>query len=106
LIRALRLLKAACDNTYNLGINDPTLDKQQAALTDLYSFVSVNYNERDFTLNYLQPLAYPAKMFTVMFAIGSLPGWIAERNEQLNQSAGSLADLYGRNCLRGYKTIG
>ncbi|MCH7408667.1 citrate synthase [Belliella sp. DSM 111904] len=84
--RAKIIKKAADDVLAKLGVNDPVLDiakeLEEAALSDQY-FVDRNlYPNVDFYSGIIyRALGIPTDMFTVMFAIGRLPGWIAQWKE-------------------------
>lgn len=84
--RARIIKKAADDVLVNLGINDPILEiakkLEKVALEDDY-FKSRNlYPNVDFYSGIIyRALGIPVDMFTVMFAIGRLPGWIAQWKE-------------------------
>lgn len=84
--RARIIKKAADDVLANLGINDPILEiakkLEKVALEDDY-FKSRNlYPNVDFYSGIIyRALGIPVDMFTVMFAIGRLPGWIAQWKE-------------------------
>lgn len=82
-----RIIKKAADDVLDaLGIDDPILDiakrLEQVALEDDY-FKSKNlYPNVDFYSGIIyRALGIPVDMFTVMFAIGRLPGWIAQWKE-------------------------
>src|SRR5581483_11360384 len=82
-----KILKRACDTVLNkLGISDPLLDiaKQieEAALKDDYFVSRKLYPNVDFYSGIIyRAIGIPTSMFTVMFAIGRLPGWIAQWKE-------------------------
>ena len=84
--RARIIKKAADDVMASLGINDPILEiakkLEKVALEDDY-FKSRNlYPNVDFYSGIIyRALGIPVDMFTVMFAIGRLPGWIAQWKE-------------------------
>jgi citrate synthase len=85
-----RIMKKMCDRVLSkLKINDPLLDiakkLEEAALKDDY-FVEHNlYPNIDFYSGIvLRAMGIPTNMFTVMFAIGRLPGWIAQWKESLD----------------------
>jgi citrate synthase len=84
--RAKIIKKAADDVLGTLGIDDPILEiakkLEQVALEDEY-FKSRNlYPNVDFYSGIIyRALGIPVDMFTVMFAIGRLPGWIAQWKE-------------------------
>ena len=82
-----KIMKKICDKVLKkLKINDPLLDiakkLEEIALNDNY-FIDHNlYPNVDFYSGILlRAMGIPTKMFTVMFAIGRLPGWIAQWKE-------------------------
>ncbi|MGV0969858.1 MULTISPECIES: citrate synthase [unclassified Empedobacter] len=108
-----KIIKVAADNVLEkLGINDPILDiakkLEQAALEDEY-FKSRNlYPNVDFYSGIIyKALDIPTEMFTVMFAVGRLPGWIAQWMEmrETNQPIGRPRQLYTGTPLRDYVEI-
>jgi citrate synthase len=85
-----RILKTAADKVLaELGVNDPLLDiaknLEEIALNDDY-FVARNlYPNVDFYSGILyRAMGIPVEMFTVMFALGRLPGWISQWKEMRN----------------------
>jgi len=84
-----KIIKVAADKILNkLGINDPLLDiamqLEEAALTDDYFKERKLYPNVDFYSGIIyRALGFPTNMFTVMFALGRLPGWIAHWREML-----------------------
>jgi len=84
-----KIIKQACDRTLQkLGINDPLLDVakqlEEAALTDSYFIERKLYPNVDFYSGIIyRALGFPTNMFTVMFALGRLPGWVAHWKEML-----------------------
>ncbi len=91
-----KIMKATCDKLLNLlKIDDPLLDLAKAleevALTDDY-FISHNlYPNVDFYSGIvLRAIGIPTNMFTVMFAIGRLPGWISQWKESMDDSQWKL----------------
>ena len=81
------ILRKACDEVLDqLGVDDPLLDiakqLQDVALNDEY-FVERNlYPNVDFYSGVLyRAMGIPTDMFTVMFALGRMPGWIAHLKE-------------------------
>ncbi len=85
-----RILKKMCDSVLEkLNISDPLLDiakeLEDAALKDDY-FIDYNlYPNVDFYSGIiLRAMGIPTNMFTVMFAIGRLPGWIAQWKESVD----------------------
>ena len=86
-----RIIKKACDQVLSqLGIKDPVLETakalEEAALSDDYFISRKLYPNVDFYSGIIyRALGIPTNMFTVMFALGRLPGWIAQWKE-LNAS--------------------
>ncbi len=84
--RAKIIKKAADEVLAELGIDDPVLDiakrLEQEALEDPYFADRKLYPNVDFYSGIIyRALGIPTEMFTVMFAIGRLPGWIAQWKE-------------------------
>lgn len=84
--RARIIKKAADDILGKLGVNDPVLEiakgLEEAALHDDYFVSRKLYPNVDFYSGIIyRALGIPTNMFTVMFAIGRLPGWIAQWKE-------------------------
>jgi citrate synthase len=86
-----KLLKAAADKILDKAkVNDPLLDiarkLEELALRDSYFVERKLYPNVDFYSGILmKAMGIPVDMFTVMFAIGRLPGWIAHWREQNQQ---------------------
>ncbi|MEE4135715.1 MAG: citrate synthase [Desulforhopalus sp.] len=85
-----RIMKKMCDSLLEtLQIDDPLLDiaqnLEEAALKDQY-FIDHNlYPNVDFYSGIvLRAIGIPTNMFTVMFALGRLPGWIAQWKESVD----------------------
>lgn len=82
-----RIIKKAADEVLSkLGVNDPVLEiaktLEKAALEDEYFVSRKLYPNVDFYSGIIyRALGIPTNMFTVMFAIGRLPGWIAQWKE-------------------------
>jgi citrate synthase len=84
--RAKILKKAADDVLASLGVNDPMLEiaknLEMVALQDDYFVSKKLYPNVDFYSGIIyRALGFPTNMFTVMFALGRLPGWIAQWKE-------------------------
>jgi citrate synthase len=81
------ILKKSCDEVLNyLGINDPLLEiaknLEQVALEDEFFVERKLYPNVDFYSGIIyRALGIPTNMFTVMFALGRMPGWIAHWKE-------------------------
>jgi citrate synthase len=92
-----KIIKKACDDVLEkLGINDPTLELakklEEVALNDPYFVERGLYPNVDFYSGIIyRALKIPTDMFTVMFALGRLPGWIAQWKEMVEN-----ADPIGR----------
>ncbi len=82
-----RILKAQCDKVlHELGIDDPLLEiarhLEEVALEDEFFIERKLYPNVDFYSGILyRAMGIPTNMFTVMFALGRLPGWIAHWKE-------------------------
>ncbi len=82
-----RIIKQACDKVLGkLGIRDPLLDialkLEEVALKDSYFVERKLYPNVDFYSGIImRAIGIPLNMFTVMFAIGRMPGWIANWRE-------------------------
>ena len=82
-----KILKAATDDVLNkLGVKDPLLsiakELEKAALEDSYFIDRKLFPNVDFYSGIIyRALGIPVNMFTVMFALGRLPGWIAQWKE-------------------------
>ncbi|MBK8792542.1 MAG: citrate synthase [Holophaga sp.] len=82
-----QIIKKACDEMLSkLGIHDPLLDiakkLEETALQDPYFIERKLYPNVDFYSGIiLKAIGIPTEMFTVIFAIGRMPGWIANYKE-------------------------
>jgi citrate synthase len=82
-----RIVKESADEVLaSLGVSDPLLDiakeLEQAALADDYFIERKLYPNVDFYTGVIyKAMGFPTRMFTVLFAIGRLPGWIAHWRE-------------------------
>ena len=85
-----KIMKQVCDMVLpNLKTKDPLLDiakeLEETALSDSYFIDHHLYPNVDFYSGILlRAMGIPLNMFTVMFAIGRLPGWIAQWKENLD----------------------
>ncbi|MBI4442871.1 MAG: citrate synthase [Acidobacteria bacterium] len=109
-----KIIKRACDNVLNkLGIHDPLLDiatkLEERALRDDYFIQHKLYPNVDFYSGIIyKAINIPINMFTVMFALGRLPGWIAnwkEMNESSATKIGRPRQIYTGPTLRNYVPI-
>jgi citrate synthase len=84
------VIKNACDRVLDkLGIEDPVLDLakqlEEVALSDDYFIERKLYPNVDFYSGIIyRAIGIPANMFTVMFALGRLPGWIGQWKELMD----------------------
>jgi citrate synthase len=90
--RATIIKKAADDVLTALGVDDPVLDiakkLEKVALEDEYFKARGLYPNVDFYSGIIyRALGIPTEMFTVMFALGRLPGWIAQWKEMIEDGA-------------------
>ena len=110
--RAKIIKKAADDVLAKLGVNDPVLEiakkLEEIALKDSYFVERKLYPNVDFYSGIIyRALGLPVDMFTVMFAIGRLPGWIAQWRELRanNEPIGRPRQIYTGAKLRPYTDI-
>lgn len=107
--RAKIIKKAADDVLERLGIQDPILDiakgLEEVALNDEYFVEKKLYPNVDFYSGIIyRALGIPTKMFTVMFAMGRLPGWIAQWKEmrENKEPIGRPRQIYTGHTHREY----
>ena len=85
-----KILKKMCDEVLqHLGVKDPLLDiaksMEEIALKDDYFISKKLYPNVDFYSGIIyRAMGIPTNMFTVMFALGRLPGWIAHWKEMVD----------------------
>ena len=110
--RAKIIKKAADDVLGQLGINDPILDLamklEEVALSDNYFVDRGLYPNVDFYSGIIyRALGIPTDMFTVMFALGRLPGWIAQWKEmrENKEPIGRPRQIYTGHAKREYIDI-
>lgn len=110
--RAKIIKKAADDLLDNLGIDDEILDIAKAlekeALEDPYFVERKLYPNVDFYSGIIyRALGIPVEMFTPMFALGRLPGWIAQwREMRLNKEPiGRPRQIYTGEALRDFVPV-
>ncbi|SFG01109.1 citrate synthase [Pontibacter chinhatensis] len=108
-----RIIKKAADEVLTaLGINDPVLDiakeLEEAALNDPYFVERKLYPNVDFYSGIIyRALGIPTDMFTVMFALGRLPGWIAQWKEmrENKEPIGRPRQIYTGATKRDYVAV-
>ncbi len=104
------IIKKACDDILEkMGIEDPLLDiakkLEKVALEDDYFIARNLYPNVDFYSGIIyRALGIPTEMFTVMFAIGRLPGWIAQWKEMIEggEPIGRPRQVYTGATKRDY----
>jgi citrate synthase len=105
-----RILREACDKVLSkLNKRDPLLDiarkLEERALSDNYFIDRKLYPNVDFYSGIIyRALGIPTNMFTVMFALGRLPGWIAHWKENLDKgyAIGRPRQVYTGSTIRDY----
>lgn len=108
-----KIIKVACDNVLDkLGIKDPILDiaknLEAAALEDPYFVERKLYPNVDFYSGIIyRALGLRTDLFTVMFALGRLPGWIAQWKEmrENGEPIGRPRQIYVGSTTRDYVPI-
>ena len=108
-----KIIKTACDDILlKLGINDPMLEiakkLEKVALEDEYFKARNLYPNVDFYSGIIyKALGIPTEMFTVMFALGRLPGWIAQWKEMTEnkEPIGRPRQIYTGETTREYVEI-
>ncbi len=108
-----RIIKVHADQVLSrLGVNDPLLDiarrLEEVALSDEYFIERKLYPNVDFYSGLIyRALGFPTNMFTVLFALGRLPGWIAQWKELIEGGSriGRPRQIYVGECARDYQGI-
>ncbi len=108
-----RIIKKAADEVLgDLGIDDPVLDiakgLEKEALEDQYFVDRKLYPNVDFYSGIIyRAMGIPVEMFTVMFALGRLPGWIAQWREMRmkKEPIGRPRQLYVGETYRPFKPL-
>ena len=110
--RAKIIKKAADEVLNNVGIDDPILEiakgLEKEALEDPYFVDRKLYPNVDFYSGIIyRALGIPTEMFTVMFALGRLPGWIAQWKEmrENNEPIGRPRQVYVGENFRDFVTV-
>ena len=106
-----KLLKESCYQVLNrLGLKDPLLDiamkLEELALKDSYFVDRKLYPNVDFYSGIImKAIGLPVNMFTVMFSIGRMPGWIAQWKEQHDEAGARISrprQIYTGPTLNNY----
>ena len=108
-----KIIKVAADDVLGaLGVEDPILEiakgLEQEALSDSYFVDRKLYPNVDFYSGIIyRALGIPTEMFTPMFALGRLPGWIAQWREMRLQKEpiGRPRQIYTGENLRSFKDV-
>jgi citrate synthase len=108
-----KIIKKACDDILEkLGINDETLEiakkLEEVALSDPYFVERKLYPNVDFYSGIIYTaLGFPTEMFTVLFALGRLPGWIAQWKEMKanKEPIGRPRQIYVGETDKNYTNI-
>ncbi len=111
--RAAIVKKAAYDVFAALDVKDPLLDialrLEEVALADDFFVSRKLYPNVDFYTGLIyKAMGFPTRMFTVLFALGRLPGWIAQWREMINDphtKIGRPRQVYIGDPLRDYVPI-
>ncbi|MDR7275008.1 citrate synthase [Catenuloplanes atrovinosus] len=111
--RAAIVKQAARDVLERTGGNDPLLELamklEEIALADDFFISRKLYPNVDFYTGLIyKAMGFPTKMFTVLFALGRLPGWIAQWREMINDPAtkiGRPRQLYTGSPERAFVPI-
>jgi citrate synthase len=109
-----KIIKKTADKILSkLGVHDPLLDiakgLEEAALKDSYFVERKLYPNVDFYSGIIyRALGFPTNMFTVLFAIGRLPGWIAHWKEMMEDSSSKIGrprQIYTGSTERAFVPI-
>jgi citrate synthase len=111
--RAAIVKKMAYDVFEKMQIKDPLLDialrLEEVALADDFFISRKLYPNVDFYTGLIyKAMGFPTRMFTVMFALGRLPGWIAQWREMIEDpetKIGRPRQVYTGEVLRDYNSI-
>jgi citrate synthase len=96
-----------------MNVSDPLLDialrLEEVALADDFFISRKLYPNVDFYTGLIyKAMGFPTRMFTVMFALGRLPGWIAQWREMIEDpetKIGRPRQVYTGEVLRDYNPI-
>ncbi len=108
-----KIIKQAADDVLDkLGVDDPVLEVakglEEAALNDEYFVSRKLYPNVDFYSGIIyRAMGIPTEMFTVMFTLGRLPGWIAQWKEmrENHEPIGRPRQVYTGNNALEYQAI-
>ena len=107
--RAKIIKKSADEVLSKLGVNDPTLEiakkLEEVVLNDPYFVERKLFPNVDFYSGIIyKAMGFPIEMFTVLFALGRLPGWIAQWKEMMDdkQPIGRPRQIYTGPVARNF----
>ena len=109
-----KIIKRECDTVLvSMGVKDPLLDiakgLEAEALKDQYFVERKLYPNVDFYSGIIyRAMGIPTDMFTVMFALGRLPGWLAQWKEMIESPSMKIArprQIYTGATLREYTPV-
>ena len=108
-----KIIKQTCDDILNkLKVEDPLLDVarelEEVALKDEYFIERNLYPNVDFYSGIIyRAIGIPENMFTVMFALGRLPGWISHWQEMISPDTKITRprQIYTGKTIRNYRKI-
>ncbi len=109
-----KIIKKACDEVLSkLHVSDPLLDiakhLEEAALKDSYFVERKLYPNVDFYSGIImRAIGLPVEMFPVVFAIGRMPGWIANYKEIMEDPKGRISrprQVYNGRTLNHYMPL-
>jgi citrate synthase len=111
--RATLVKKTAYEVFEKLQVSDPLLDialrLEEVALADDFFISRRLYPNVDFYTGLIyKAMGFPTRMFTVLFALGRLPGWIAQWTEMINDPTtkiGRPRQIYVGDVLRDYTPL-
>jgi citrate synthase len=111
--RASIVKKTAYEVFDLMKVNDPLLEialrLEEVALADDFFIGRKLYPNVDFYTGLIyKAMGFPTRMFTVLFALGRLPGWIAQWNEMINDPTtkiGRPRQVYVGEVLRDYTPL-
>jgi citrate synthase len=111
--RAAIVKKTAYDVFEALSVSDPLLDialrLEEVALADDFFVSRKLYPNVDFYTGLIyKAMGFPTRMFTVLFALGRLPGWIAQWREMIEDpdtKIGRPRQVYVGEVLRDYEPL-
>lgn len=111
--RAAIVKKHADEILTRMGIDDPLFDMarklEETALADEFFIERKLYPNVDFYTGLIyRAIGFPNRMFTVLFALGRLPGWIAQWHEMINDpetKIGRPRQVYVGEAQRAYAQI-